>query len=47
MWNKRFFKKILILCSPYHAIDIDSNKWGYCKVLHIDGRMSPKQSYGI
>jgi hypothetical protein len=30
------FLKILIPCSLYDARHIDSRKWGYCKVFHID-----------
>ncbi len=37
-WNKRMFFKILIPCSLYHAKHIDSIKWRYCKVVHIDYR---------
>jgi hypothetical protein len=38
MRQNNFFK-IFIPCWLYHARHIDSNKWGYCKVLHIDGKM--------
>jgi hypothetical protein len=37
--RQKIFLKILIPCSLYHVRHIDSNKWGYCKVIHIDGRM--------
>jgi hypothetical protein len=40
-------KKKTYPCSLYHAIHIDSSKWRYCKVFHIDGRMSLEQSYGV
>jgi len=35
--TKGFINK-KIPCSIYHALHIDSNKWKYCKVGHIDGR---------
>jgi hypothetical protein len=30
--------KIFIPCSIYHALRINSSKWKYCKVGHIDGK---------
>jgi hypothetical protein len=39
--------KILIPCSLYDARHIDSKKWRYGKVLHIDVRKSLEQSYGV
>jgi hypothetical protein len=34
------FLKIFIPCSLYDAKHIDSNKWRYCKVFHIDVKKS-------
>jgi len=47
MKQKDILKKNKIPCSMYHAVHIDSSEWKYCKVGHIDGRRSPKQSYGV
>ncbi len=46
MKQKDIFFTKNIPCSIYHAVHIDSNKWSYCKVGHIDDRKSLEQSYG-
>jgi hypothetical protein len=35
--TKGHLKYLYIPCSIYHVVHIDSNKWKYCKVGHIDG----------
>jgi len=45
--KQKNFLKILIPCSLHHAKHIDSSKWGYYKVLHIDGKMLLEQNYGV
>jgi len=47
MKQKDIFKNKIIPCSIYHAVHIDSNKWKYCKVGHVNGRRSFEQSYGV
>jgi hypothetical protein len=45
--TKGHLKKIIIPCSIYHAVHIDSSKSRCCKVGHIDGRRSLEQKYGV
>ncbi len=36
--KQKDFLKMFIPCSIYHALHIDSSKWKYYKVGHIDGK---------